>query len=128
MQRQTTHVFILQPDIQYSRGFPDALPLPANFLPENDFFTPKEAVVDWYFYTPEGMMSSIEHLPLENNQLQLKKWLSKKSFDYEYDDRGRKIRGKKFADISKIRLKIERVICERVKQKRSRRKTPIIET
>jgi hypothetical protein len=128
MQRQTTHVFILQPDIQYPIGFPDALPLPSNFLPENDFFTPKEAVVDWYFYTPEGMMSSIEHLPLENNQLQLKKWLSKKSFDYEYDDRGRKIRGKKFADISKIRLKIERVICERVKQKRSRRKTPIIET
>lgn len=114
------HVFILERDFQYPRGFPNVLPLPPNFLPENEFFKPKEAVVDWYFYTPEGMMSSIDHLPIEDNQLILKRWLSKKAFDYEHDDKGHKIRGKKFDEISKMRLKIERVICERVKEKRSR--------
>jgi hypothetical protein len=50
----------------------------------------------------------------------LKKWLSNRAFDYERDDKGHKIRGKKFADITKIRLKIEEVICERVKEKRTK--------
>lgn len=63
-------------------------------------------------------MSSIDNLAIQDNQLILKKWLSKKAFDYEHDDEGRKIRGKKFDEIEKIRLKIETLICERVKEKR----------
>ena len=114
-KKQNSHTFILERDFQYPKGFPDTFPLPPNFLPENQFFRPKEAVVDWYFYTKEGMRSSIDHLPIEDNQLILKKWLSKKAFDYEHDDKMHKIRGKNFDDISKIKLKIEEVICERVK-------------
>jgi len=117
-QKLNPHIFILERDPQYPKGFSDTLPLADGFLPENEFFKPKEAVVDWYFYTKEGMRSSIDHLPIENNQLMLKKWLSNRAFDYERDDKGHKIRGKKFDDISKIKLKIEEVICERVKEKR----------
>ena len=58
--------------------------------------------------------------PIENNHLILKKWLSKQAFYYEHDDEMHKIRGKKFDEVSKIRLKIEEVICERVKQKRTK--------
>jgi hypothetical protein len=119
-KKQNHHTFILERDFRYPKGFPDALPLPPNFLPENEFFKPAEAVVDWYFYTPEGMRSSTDNLPIEDNQLILKKWLSKESFDYEHDDKLRKIRGKKFDDISKIKLKIEKIICERAKEKRTK--------
>ena len=120
-QKKTNpHTFILERDPQLKKGFPDTLPIPDDFLPENEFFEPKEVVVDWYFYTPEGMRSSIDHLPIEDNQLILKKWLSNKEFNYERDYEGRKIRGKKFDEVEKIRLKIQTLICERVKEKRKR--------
>ncbi len=114
------HTFILERDFQYTKGFPDTLPLPSNFLPENEFFKPKEAVVEWDFYTIEWVMASTEYLPIEDNQLILKKWLSKRKLDYERDETGRKIRGKNFSEIAKIQLKIERIICERVKEKRTK--------
>lgn len=114
------HVFQLE-KLHYPNGYPDTLPLPADFLPQNDFFQPKEAVVDWYFSSPESV-SSKTNLPLKDNQLMLKKWLSKEKFYYERDEDWRKIRGKKFDEVSKIRLKIEQVICERVKRKRKRKK------
>jgi hypothetical protein len=118
-KKQNPHIFILERDPQYSKGFPDTLPFHDDFLPENTFFKPAEAVVDWDFYTSKGWArSSQDHLSIENNQLMLKKWLSNRAFDYEHDDERHKIRGKKFDEIQKIKLKIEKVICERVKEKR----------
>ncbi len=35
------HVFILERDPRYLRGYPDTFPLPDDFLPENQFFKPK---------------------------------------------------------------------------------------
>jgi len=114
------HVFILQRDVISPIGFPNTLYLPDGFLPENEYFKPKEAVVDWDFYNPKWVSSSKDHLPIENNHLILKKWLSKQAFYYEHDDEMHKIRGKKFDDVSKIRLKVEEIRCERVKQKRTK--------
>ena len=120
-QKQSPHVFFLEQDPQSSRGFPDT------FLPENDFFKPKEVKASCDFYTSEWAkpstwtMASPADLPIKDNQLMLRKYLSEKSFTYERDEQGKKIRGKRFDDIKKIRLKIEEVTCERVKEKRTRK-------
>ncbi|MFQ6003271.1 MAG: hypothetical protein ACE5KJ_05950 [Candidatus Zixiibacteriota bacterium] len=73
----------------------------------------------------------MENLPVEDNQIILKKWLSAKKHSYEYDyDEGegeygyeetrRYTKKRRFSEIQKIKLKIERVICERVKGNRSK--------
>ena len=121
--RRDPRVFILERDSQYRRGFPDTVPLPADFLPENQCFKPAEVKVDWTLYTEdEGMISSSTALPVVNNQMVLKKWLSEQVFHYEHDEDYRKIRGKKFDEVIMVRLRLDEVMCKWVAQKRARRK------
>jgi hypothetical protein len=132
---KSPHVFFLEQDLQYPRGYPETFPLPDGFLPDNEFFQAKKVRVDYELYTSSWAKPSTRtisgpaDLPVKDNQLILKKFLSSACFSYEheYDEddwRWHKIRGKNFDEIKKIRLKIEEVICERVKEKRGKRKKP----
>lgn len=131
-RKQSPHVFFLEQDLQYPIGFADTFSLPSGFLPDNEFFKTKEVRASAEFYVSDWAkpstrtMSTNTNLPVKDNQLILKKFLSDVCFDYEHDydeERGRsyKIRGKNFDEIKKIRLKIEEVTCERVKEKRGRK-------
>ena len=125
---KATALFIFSPFFPSPSHMLPPLSLPSGFLPDNEFFKTKEVRASAEFYVSDWAkpstrtMSTNTNLPVKDNQLILKKFLSDVCFDYEHDydeERGRsyKIRGKNFDEIKKIRLKIEEVTCERVKEK-----------